>query len=162
LRFCGRNAMVPHALGGLKGDGVNRTRLLLVVLAVVLSTGARAQRQPVPIVDYVDVPVAKSNPRPLSAAQVRDAIAVAGKKLKWEMVPAGADALTGTLVVQNRHTIVVDIPVAADKYSIKYSSSINMRYAVEVKRGSYRDAMGPVVVSAMNAGSTGVRVIHPA
>lgn len=145
---------------------MNRTRLLLVLLAVVLSTGARAQRQPVPVVDYIDVPVAKSNPRPLSALQVQEGIVAAGRKLNWEMVPAGADALTGTLVVQNRHTVVVDIPVAADKYSVKYRSSINMRYANEQAKISFRDPMGSTAQtfnSSFGAGAgPAVRVIHPA
>ena len=32
--------------------------------------------------------------------------------------------------MRNKHTIVVNISVAADTYSVKYQSSINMNYAV--------------------------------
>jgi hypothetical protein len=106
--------------------------------------------------------VATSSGKPVTAEQVKDAIVAAGKKLTWDMAFAANNGLVGTLVVANKHTISVDISVAPDKYSIKYRSSINMKYsAAENNKADYRYYQS----SAARAGRPdpgGQSVIHPA
>ena len=128
-------------------------RTAIALFLGLLSTTAIAQRALVPIVDHKDISVATSSGKPVTAEQVRDTIVAAGKKLNWDMAFAADGGLVGTLVVANKHTISVDIGITAAKYSVKYRSSINMKYGTS----------GAPHYSRGNAPSTeGVPVIHPA
>ena len=137
-------------------------RIVFVLFLGVLSTTAVAQRALVPITDYKDLSVATSSGKPVTVEQVKDAIVAAGKKLTWDMAFAANNGLVGTLVVANKHTISVYISVAPDKYSIKYRSSINMKYsAAENNTSDYRYYQS----SSARAGRpdpTGGPYIHPA
>ena len=114
----------------------------LVALACLLSASAFAQRALVPIVDYKDVTVASSSGKPLTAEQVREAIAVGGRKLGWDMGATADGGLVGTLNVRNKHIISVEIKVAPERYSVFYRSSSNMKYRV--------DGAGAVIHPAYN------------
>ena len=119
--------------------------LLLLALGAFSAT-AVAQRALVPIVDYKDVSIATSSGKPVSAEQVREAIITAGKRLNWQMGITADGSLVGTLVVNNKHTISVDIAIAPEKYSVTYRSSINMKYTMaQQEKGNFRDgtAAGP-------------------
>ncbi|MFY9314711.1 MAG: hypothetical protein WAO95_04020 [Burkholderiales bacterium] len=128
-------------------------RIALALLLGALSVTAVAQRALVPIVDYKDVTVATRSGKPVTGEQVRDAIAAAGKRLSWDMAFAANSGLVGTLVVNNKHTVSVDINVAADKFSVKYRNSINMKYGLSGK---------PHYANSANLVPEGVPVIHPA
>ena len=128
-------------------------RIALVSLLGAISMSAVAQRALVPIVDYKDVTVATSSGKPVTSEQVREAIAAAGKRLTWDMAFAANNGLVGTLVVNNKHTVSVSISVTADKYSVTYRNSINMKYGVSGR---------PNYPGAANATPEGVPVIHPA
>ena len=127
-------------------------RTALAMLFIAMPITAVAQRALVPIVDYKDVSVATKSGKPVTAEQVRDAIATAGKKLNWDMAFAANNGLVGTLVVNNKHTVSVDISVAVDKFSVKYRNSINMKYGLSGKP-HYSNSANPV--------AEGVPVIHP-
>jgi hypothetical protein len=130
-------------------------KVLGIVLASLLGAmpmTALAQRALVPIVDYKDVSVGTKTGKPVTADQVRDAIATAGKKLNWDMAFAANNGLVGTLVVNNKHTVSVDISVAADRFSVKYRNSINMKYGISGK---------PHYSGSAGAVPEGVPVIHP-
>jgi hypothetical protein len=130
-----------------------------VVLALALSTSsatAVAQRALVPIVDYKDVMVATSSGKPVTAEQVKEAIIAAGKTLNWAWAFGPDSGLVGTLMVNNKHTVSVDISVAADKYSVKYRSSINMKYGLAGKTQQYSPNRWDSTPAAE------VPVIHPA
>ena len=131
-------------------------KVLSIVLASLVGAmpmTALAQRALVPIVDYKDVTVGTTSGKPVTAEQVRDAIAAAGKRLNWDMALAANSGLVGTLVVNNKHTVSVDIGVAADKFSVRYRNSINMKYGISGKP-HYSNSANPV--------PEGVPVIHPA
>ncbi len=79
----------------------------------------------------------------IDADTVKKAIAagVASNGRKWELRPAAdGKTLQATLSWNsNKHTIVVEIVPTAMQYSVKYVSSVNMKYEVQ----------------------SGTRVIHP-
>jgi hypothetical protein len=131
---------------------MNLLRTALVAVACVLSASSFAQRALVPIVDHKDVMVATSSGKPVTVEQIRDAIAAAGRRLSWDMAFAGND-LVGTLVVNNKHTISVDIKVDPDRYSVLYRNSINMKYGISESGPGFRN---------FSAAKAGQRVIHPA
>ena len=104
-------------------------RIAFALLLGAVSAHAVA-RQSIPIVDHEKVVFATGSGKPVTAEQAREAVIAAGRRFSWEIGTGANNNLTGTLRVRNKHTIVVNISVAADTYSVKYQSSINMNYAV--------------------------------
>ena len=88
---------------------------------------------PAEIQDYKDIVITPVNKKPLSAEQVRQAIAQAARKNKWIITETANEKAGGqieaSLLVRNKHTAVVEIPYTAEKYSILYKNSVNMNYA---------------------------------
>ena len=76
-----------------------------------------------PIQNITDAPIAST--KPLTAAQVKQAITVAGVGLGWQIAEDGPGKLKGTLNLR-KHTAIVEIPYSAKKYSIIYQSSVNL------------------------------------
>jgi hypothetical protein len=126
--------------------------IAVALLLGALSMPAAAQRALVPIIDYKDVTVATKSGKPVTAEQVKEAIVAAGKRLNWDMAFAANNGLVGTLVVNNKHTVAVDISIAADRFSVKYRNSINMKYGLSGK---------PHYSNSANPTPEGVPVIHP-
>src|SRR5712692_2224289 len=83
-----------------------------------------------PIRNLENIAVITKTGEPASPQEVRDAIVAAGLGLKWEgrgrgdlkwqFGDVGPGRLRGTLVVHGRHIVEVDIPYAADRYSVVY------------------------------------------
>ncbi|MBS1228783.1 MAG: hypothetical protein H6R17_2060 [Proteobacteria bacterium] len=100
---------------------------LLIVFIALLSLNATA-REAVPIVNYDDIAVATNSGKAPSAEQVKQAIIAAASNKGWSIAHQADGQLLATLVVRNKHTIVVSIACAADKYSLRYKDSINMKF----------------------------------
>ncbi len=81
----------------------------LAMLATMLlaSAGAYA-RGPVPIVDFENARVVTATGKPLTAEEVRKAVAVAAEGDGWSVDDAGPDKLRATLN-RNGHVVTVDI-----------------------------------------------------
>jgi len=125
-----------------------------LLFAFVLGAGpAYAQRTPVSIINYANVPVSTSSGKPVQADQVKKAIQDAALRKGWTLANDTGDKMTATLVVRNKHTVIVVIAYSADKYSITYSDSVNMNYHSE----AHYDSRMP----RPSSGATGP-VIHPA
>lgn len=107
---------------------MNILKSAFFILGAVLSLNA-AGRTSVPIVNYDNVAIATSSGKPLQAVQVGQAIQAAAGAKNWTIATQSDGNLLATLVVRNKHTIVVEIAYAADKYSLKYKSSVDMNYA---------------------------------
>jgi hypothetical protein len=86
-------------------------------------------RESVPVVNHIDVPVMTGSGKPVTADQVRDAIIKGAANKEWQVTRSpNSDLLSAKIVVRNKHTVVVSIPYSAERFSIKYESSINMNY----------------------------------
>lgn len=130
------------------------TKAILALFFAIISFNAFS-RDPVPVIDHIDVPVLTSSGKPISTEQVRDSIISAAQMRNWEVARSPSqDLLTATLNVRNKHTVVVSIPYSTEKFSVKYANSINMKYSIQdkvaVSNTPYAPPTGP-----------GVRVIHP-
>lgn len=136
-----------------------RTFLGFLAASVVFCSAANA-REPVPVVNHIDVPVMTSSGKAVSADQVRDAIMRAAEKKGWEVLRSpNSELLSAKLVVRNKHTIVVSIPYSAERYSIKYQNSINMNYKLSdgpQNSGSYMQYNEP-----SRGTPAGTPLIHP-
>lgn len=62
----------------------------------------------------------------VSAKEVRKAIMRACTLLTWVPKEKDKNTIRATILVRNKHTVVVDIPYTAKSYSIKYVNSVNM------------------------------------
>lgn len=102
----------------------------LLLLSLLAAPVAYA-RSAVPIEDHIDIPIATANGKKASAEQVRQAIIAGGARKAWTFADSGAAQLTGTLVVRDKHSVVVTIDYGPSSYSIHYKDSSNMKYANE-------------------------------
>ena len=101
---------------------------LLLAATLSLATIHASAREPVPIVNHENVPVAAAGAKQLSAAQVKQAIVRATPPRPWEFTETGPGKLLATLQVRGKHTVSADIAYSADQYSIVYRDSANMKY----------------------------------
>jgi len=102
-------------------------RSAVLIFATILSLNAVA-RETVPIINYDNLAVATSSGKALHAAQVRQAIQAAAGAKGWSIAQQAGDKLLATLDVRGKHMIMVEIDYAADKYSLHYKDSSNMKY----------------------------------
>lgn len=103
--------------------------LLMTSLLGLAATAAHAQREPVPVMNFEDIPVASSTDKRLSADQVRQAIEAAGAAKSWQMAPKAPGMLEATHWKGEKHVVSVVVTYDADKYSVRYLRSVNMKYA---------------------------------
>ncbi len=105
---------------------------LFIVLALAAGP-AFAQRLPVPLVNHPDVPVATSSGKSVQVEQVKEAIQSAAKAKGWALAYELSGKMLATLVVRNKHTVVVEVAYSADRYSLMYRDSVNMKYAAHAQ-----------------------------
>lgn len=63
----------------------------------------------------------------VSVKAVHTAIIRACVLLEWVPKEKNPNTIRASILVRNKHTVVVDIPYSANSYSIKYVNSINMK-----------------------------------
>ncbi len=109
---------------------MNRIIAIATFIALAIATTPSfARPELAPIVNYEDQVIKTSfENRILSMEEVQKAIRRAAARKDWVVVPGENGHIIGTLVVQNYHTVVVDIAYDQHKFSITYKSSINMNY----------------------------------
>ncbi|WP_130470298.1 hypothetical protein [Candidatus Magnetaquicoccus inordinatus] len=98
---------------------------LFCVLTFVVSPAYA--RTPVPVVNYDGLFVATASGTLPSIEQIKSAILAGAARAGWSSVLQGDNTIISTLVVRNKHTVVVQIPFSPTQYSIKYYNSINMK-----------------------------------
>lgn len=133
-----------------------------VLIALIILPFLAIGRENVPIVDYDDVLVATGSGKMPTADQVRDVIIGAARINRWTVgKPSDQNLLSATLVVNNKHTVIVSIPYSAEKFSIKYQDSVNMKYGV-----SSTAVEGSTDLTKLNTPAksfpAGTPMIHPA
>ena len=106
---------------------MNFLKHAFLIIAAVLSLNAYA-REPVPIINYDNIPVATASGKPLAVEQVKQAILVAAATKNWSVEPQADDHLLAMFSKQGKHTISVAISYTTDKYSLNYSDSTNMKF----------------------------------
>lgn len=104
-------------------------KILMFALALLACAPAMA-RTPVPVVDFPDQPVSTASGKALAADQVVQAVRSAAVARKWVVTAAADGKLTASLSWNgNKHSISVLIACTADRYSIAYKDSDNMKYS---------------------------------
>jgi hypothetical protein len=114
-------------------------RSIAVALAIVAGAPAEA-RNAVPVQQFLDQRVVTQSGRTPSLEEVRQGTVKAAMAAGWALAKTAENQFEGTKVVRGKHTIVVSIWFAPDRYSVTYKSSDNMKYGV---------------------GPGGIQVIHP-
>ena len=100
----------------------------LVTVALAGALCAAQARENDPITNYQDMPVRARGGKPLSQAEVRDAIVAAASAKQWKVNYVAAGLLVAQRNVAGRHLIEVDIRYGPQQYSILYRNSVNMNY----------------------------------
>ena len=105
---------------------------ITVFALALLVSGSVLARPPVPMADVVDKPIATASGKALTAEETLAAIRSAAEGRKWVVTPQDDGKLVASLSWNsNKHTIVVTITSSADRYSIAYKDSVNMRYGTQ-------------------------------
>jgi hypothetical protein len=114
-------------------------RTCLLVLGLLGCTvAAQAQRTPVPVMNFENIPVSLSTDKRLSTEQVKRAFVAAGVVAGWDIVAKSDGLLEATFRKGDKHTVVVTIRYDATSYSIRYVSSVNLKYADSMPQGYER------------------------
>ena len=99
------------------------------MVVTIFSLNAEA-RTPVPIINYENIAIATNSGKSIQVDQVKQAISMAATSKGWRVAYSPDGSLLATLVVRNKHTVVVKIAYDVNKYSINYNDSNNMKYGI--------------------------------
>ena len=102
---------------------------IALVLTAFLSLNVAA-RSPAPIINYENIVVTTGSGKSLISEQVNQAIVTAAGVKNWTIAFQTEETLQATLNVSGKHTIVIEVTYSADKYSLLYKESTNMKYGV--------------------------------
>lgn len=102
-------------------------KIALLSLIATVSVHAHAQREPVPVVDFVNVPVPPGS-EATTGDRVKVAFLKAGANQHWDITPVGEGQLEARFVKEFKHTVVATIQYSATSYSVAYKSSDNMKF----------------------------------
>ena len=111
-------------------------------------------RAPVPVINYENIAIATTSGKPLQAEQIKQAINAAATLKGWTVAYTADGSLLATLVVRNKHTIVVKVDYDVNKYSINYNDSKNMKYGII-------DVQSTIVSTNKDQSRNGQIEIHP-
>ena len=100
--------------------------LLLVVLAMAIAAIGCRFGQPVGTFAY-DYPSAEAS-KNVSEKKMHDIIIKSCTDNNWRVSEPAQNTIEATLMVRNKHTVVVSIPYTATHYSINYKASTDMEY----------------------------------
>lgn len=125
----------------------------LFICTIVFSLNANA-RTPVPIINYENIAIATTTGKALQVEQVKQAITTAAASKAWTVAYSADGSMLATLVVRNKHTIVVKIEYDINKYSIHYNDSKNMKYGII-------DVQPTIASSNKDQSHNGQGEIHP-
>ncbi|MGH8759995.1 MAG: hypothetical protein ACREVW_10860 [Burkholderiales bacterium] len=99
-----------------------------LLLALAFAAGPASARSPLPIVNHPDVAVVTSSGNAPSGEKVKQAILAGAAAKGWTIAQQADGKLQASLVVRNKHTVMVLIAYTPEKYSLTYQDSINMNY----------------------------------
>jgi hypothetical protein len=128
-----------------------KAAFFICVIAISLNAHART---PVPIINYENIAIATSSGKALQAEQVKQAITLAATSKNWTVNVSADGSILATLVVRNKHTVVVKIDYDTSKYSINYNDSKNMKYGII-------DVQPTITSSNTDQSHNGQGEIHP-
>jgi hypothetical protein len=103
-------------------------RTLLAFMLLGLIAGPAAARDTVPLVASISEPVQRTDGTVLNEARVMQAIFNAAGQHRWSLGSAVSGQVTATLVIRNKHTLVVDIQYSRQAITVRYRSSHNLKY----------------------------------
>jgi len=102
---------------------------MFVMSITMMSTYANA-RTAVPIINHPNITITTSDAKALQTEQVKQAITAAAVSKGWTVAAPEAGTILATLLVRNKHTVVVKIDYDTRQYSIHYHDSKNMKYQI--------------------------------
>lgn len=128
-------------------------KIAFLVCVTIVSLNANA-RAPVPIINHANVLIATTSGKALQIEDVKKSISAAAVSKGWSVAHIADGSLLATLVVRNKHTVVVKIDYDTTKYSINYHDSKNMKYGVI-------NVQSTVISSNVDTSHNGQGEIHP-
>lgn len=107
---------------------MNSKLMATILLALALAAAPAVAREPVPIINYDNVPIVSTSGKVPRLEQVKQTIQAAGQAKGWSIAFQADGKSLATLIVRSKHTIVVEIIYTAEQYSMQYKDSTNMKF----------------------------------
>ena len=101
-----------------------------LICLTMLSMSAYAARSAVPLVNYDNIAIVTGSKNAPQIDKVKQAIRVGAAVKGWAVEDAADGSLTASIVVRDKHKVVVKIDYDASKYSIHYKDSAVMKYEI--------------------------------
>jgi hypothetical protein len=117
-----------------------------MLLAVPLAHAQRTE----PIVNYENMEILPASGKTPSLTEVKAAIERAANTARgeaWEIAEVAPGKLVGTLNVQGKHSIRVNIVFNQSAYSVTYKDSVNMNYGPGAETD--RDPADPRIIRSL-------------
>jgi hypothetical protein len=106
----------------------NSLRGVAAILLLAFAGAASAALMVDTVEDFENVAVPLYGDKPLTSAEVRDAIVAAATTRQWKIDYVRAGVLIGRLNVQGKHLAEVNITYSPEAYSVVYRDSVNLSY----------------------------------
>lgn len=130
-------------------------RILMLAVLPLVSLHALAQRQPVPIVNYENLPTGRAD---ISENKVRATIEAAAREQDWAVREIAPGRLLATLVVRGKHTVMTEIIYSPTQYSLTYRDSVNMKYGTSAATPGAPGVIHPFYNRWVGALKDGIRL----
>jgi hypothetical protein len=141
---------------------IAKVKVLVFVFAIcILSIAPTAHAARIaPLVNYENIEIAGQPGKIISLDDIGKALVVAAQVNSWKISDAKTGQAMATLVIRNKHTIVVELTYTVKALSVKYKDSINMNYdpAYKEYNSNYNEVGSPTYDSA---NAKVYEVIHP-
>ncbi|MGE5385113.1 MAG: hypothetical protein ACM3SV_04410 [Betaproteobacteria bacterium] len=134
---------------------------LTFVLAALIATPAQAQRTPEAVVNYENVYLQTSSGKKLSDAEFKDAVIRAGKSHNWQFTEAASGRLVGSLTVNEKHMISVNVDRTPENFSVTYRDSANMNYG-SIPKSVENPWLESAKANIRKTSDPNAKLIHPA
>lgn len=99
-----------------------------LIVALTLAAAPALAREPVPIVNHDNIPVATASGKAPAVEQVKHAILLGAGAKGWIIAEQSDGQLLATLNVRGKHIVAVTIAYSGAGYSLRYHDSVNMKY----------------------------------
>lgn len=134
---------------------------LSFALMALLSMPAQAQRTPEAVIDYENVYIKTGSGKKPSEAEFRDAVIRAGNTHNWQFTEAAGGKLVGSLTMNEKHMIAVNVGRTAETFSVTYRDSANMSYG-SASKSVENPWLEAAKANLRKTSDPNAKLIHPA
>lgn len=105
-------------------------KTVFLICLATLSMNAYAARATVPLVNHESIAIVTGSNKAPQLDQMKQAIRLGAAVRDWKILELADGGLLATIIVRDKHKVMVRIDYDASQYSIHYKDSAVMKYEV--------------------------------